>query len=197
MRTIIDIGSIQLSSEILTESFVCDLQACKGMCCKSGEAGAPLSMEEINLLENHLDDLSPTLTSDGRAAIEKQGVFYVDVDGETVTTLIEDGTCAFAQTDYNGILGCGIERGFKKGIIPFNKPLSCHLFPIRVMEENEKPLLTYERISICSPACSLGKELKVPVYTFLKEALIRGFGTEVYKEIEQAAEFWRSQHPIP
>jgi hypothetical protein len=195
VRTIIDLGAVQLSSEILEETFVCDLQQCKGMCCKSGEAGAPVNIEEINLLEDYIDILSPLLTNDGRTAIQKQGVFYVDVDGETVTTLIGDGTCAFAHTGENGILGCGIEQAFKKGLIPFNKPLSCHLFPIRVIEENEKPLLTYERISICAPACALGKERKVPVYSFLKEALIRGFGTEVYKEIEQAAIFWRSQYP--
>ncbi len=195
MRTIVDLGEIQLSTDILEEAFVCDLQRCKGTCCKSGEAGAPLSMEEINLLEDHLDILTPTLTDEGLAAIEKQGVFYVDVDGETVSTLIEDGTCAFAHTNDKGILSCSIEQAFHEGLIPFNKPLSCHLFPIRVIAEEKKPLLMYERISICAPACSLGNELKVPVYQFLREAVVRGFGTEVYESMELAAEFWRTNNP--
>jgi hypothetical protein len=195
MRTIIDLDTVQLTTDILEETFVCDLKKCKGSCCQSGEAGAPLSMEEINLLEDNMDVLLATLTNDGRAAVEEQGVFYLDVDGETVSTLIEDGTCAFAFKEKNGILGCSIERAFNEGLIAFNKPLSCHLFPIRVIAEEKKPLLMYERISICAPACSLGNELKVPVYQFLKEAIIRGFGTEVYADVEQAAEFWRNNKP--
>lgn len=184
---IIEINDKLVSTEILEEEFVCNLSACKGACCVEGNDGAPLTTEEVTLLEDHIDEIKPFLTEAGRAAIEKQGVFYLDHDNEAVTSLVEGRECVFVTRDDEGIVKCGVEKAYREGKIDFNKPQSCHLYPIRVRQYSSFTALNYDRWPICSDACILGKELKVPVYRFLKEPIIRVYGESFFNELEVAA----------
>jgi hypothetical protein len=193
MDTRIDLGSLLIESSVLDSAFVCDLQKCRGVCCKAGSAGAPISLSEIDQLEESWEDVVPYMNPNGIEAIGENGVFYVDVDNETVTTLQKDGACAFSNTDDDGILFCSIEKAYMDGILPFNKPLSCHLFPIRMHHTGDKPLLVYEKIDTCAPACTLGNKLQTPLYQFTRKALVRAFGDDTFNLIEEAAELWKNQ----
>lgn len=179
-----------VSEEILDVEFVCDLNACKGACCVQGDSGAPLSEEEANLLEDEIDYIRPYLSETGSASIEEQGVFVVDEDGDLVTPLIEGKECAYTVFDEKGNALCGIEKAWKAGKTNFRKPISCHLYPIRVAELKEYTALNYHKWQICEPACKCGTKLKVPVYVFLKEALVRAYGEAWYKELDIAAKAW-------
>ena len=173
-----------VSLDLLECYFVCDLSACKGTCCVKGDAGAPLTDEEINLLENIIDDILPYLDEERRAIIGKKGVFEIDVEGDKGTALLENGCCAFALVDDTGMVSCGIEKAQKAGDIQFKKPISCHLYPVRIKEYPNCDAVNYNKWDICKSACTCGAKLDVPLYTFLKEALIRKFGVRWYEELE-------------
>ncbi len=173
-----------VSLDLLERHFVCDLNACKGACCVKGDAGAPLTEEEINLLEDLVDDILPFLDDEGKEMIAQKGVFEIDTDGDKGTSLLENGRCAFALVDDNGMVSCGIEKAELAGKIDFKKPISCHLYPVRITEHAAYDAVNYNKWSICKPACDCGAKLNVPLYRFLKSALVRKYGEEWYQELE-------------
>jgi hypothetical protein len=184
-----------VSDEIIEEQFVCDLNKCKGGCCVDGDAGAPLSSEELlNLIEVY-DAVIPYLSEENKKELLKQGKYVYDKEFGWVTPTIESKVCVYGITDPNGIVKCGIEQAYNDGIVNWKKPISCHLFPIRVqLSKNKKTeYVNYEpREDLCGAACNLGKKLKVPVYVFLKEALVRKYGTEFYETLDAAAKLVKS-----
>ena len=182
-----------VSTQLFERKFVCDLNACKGACCVNGDSGAPITFEEIDLLEEDLDQIKPYMREEGIAAVEETGVFYMDIENEPVTTLVNGHECAFVFFDEKGITKCAIEEAYNQGKTTFKKPVSCHLYPIRVMNFHEKKALTYNEWDICAPACACGDKLDVPAYKFLKEPIIRAFGEEFYTELDIAAKAWRER----
>lgn len=185
---IIEIGNILVSDELLTKHFVCDLNACKGACCVEGDDGAPLTTDEVTLLEDNIDAIKPYMTQAGIDVVDESGVFYMDRTNEPVTALVNGKDCAFVTLDEKGITKCGVEQAYRDGKIEFNKPISCHLYPIRVSKFSTFESLNYDRWPICNPACSLGEQLKVPVYKFLKEPITRAYGDGFYNELEKVDE---------
>lgn len=181
------IGKTIISEDILEKEFVCNLSACRGACCINGDAGAPLTDAETKILEEIYPKVKPFLRPEGIAAIEKQGTWVNDSDGELGTPLIENEACAYVIFDKKTAL-CGIEQAYNQGEVVFKKPVSCHLYPVRVKDFTEFAAVNYDRWDICDDACSLGKELEVPIYKFVKEALIRRFGENWYLELEKVAE---------
>ncbi len=181
---LIELGDKVVSTQIFERKFVCDLNACKGACCIEGDAGAPLTLEEVDILEETFDKIKPYMREEGVKAVEKQGVFYMDQDNEPVTTLINGAECAFVYFDEKGITKCAVEQAFLEDKTDFKKPISCHLYPIRVKKFNDFTALNYDSWSICSDACSLGEKLNVPVFQFLKEPIIRAYGDEFFQELE-------------
>lgn len=190
---LVEIKDKIVSTQIFERKFVCDLNACKGACCIEGDAGAPLSFEEVSILEDDLENIKPFMRSEGIAAVEDKGVFYMDQDNEPVTTLVNDKECAFVFFDENGITKCAIEKANKEGKTDFKKPISCHLYPIRVKQFNEYQAINYDSWSICSEACTLGESLSVPVYKFLQEPLTKAFGLDFFKELELVAKEFKEQ----
>ena len=190
---IIEIGDKLVSTELFEKEFVCNLSACKGVCCVEGDDGAPLTMDEVNLLEEHVDEIKPYMTEEGKAQIEESGVFYMDRDNEPVTSLNKGKECSFVTTGDDGIYKCTIEQAYNDGKISFNKPISCHLYPIRVKKYRSFSSLNYDKWPICSDACTLGEELSVQVYKFLKDPLIRAFGEGFYEELERVDEELKRQ----
>ena len=184
----ISIGKTLISDDVIEEKFVCDLQKCKGACCVEGVSGAPLTSDEAKILEDIFEKVKPYLTPQGLKAIRKYGLHLTDDDGDLVTPLV-NGTdeCAFTIFE-KGTAFCGIEKAWKDGVIDFRKPVSCHLYPIRITEHKNYDAVNYSEWELCAPACKLGKKLKVPVYKFLKEALIRKYGEAWYAELEQFVE---------
>lgn len=176
-----------VSEDILQEEFVCNLNACKGACCVQGEAGAPLEKEEVEILKNIHHKISSFLSPEGNRSIEKQGTSITTAEGELETPLIKGKECAYTIFE-NGTAKCGIEEAYNNGVIEFRKPISCHLYPVRVKDYSEFSAVNYHRWPICEAACSLGKELSVPVYKFVKDALVRKFGEEWYLELEEIAQ---------
>lgn len=184
----IRVGNILVSEDIADNEFVCNLEKCKGACCVEGELGAPLEEEELEILKSIYEDVKPFLTPEGIKAIEEQGLFILDEDGDYSTPTIGGRECAYAVYDEKGILQCGIERAFNAGKVNWRKPISCHLYPIRILKKRNLEALNYHRWEICSPACELGKQLKVPVYRFLKDALVRKYGETWYAELVRQIE---------
>jgi hypothetical protein len=184
------LGKTIVSEDILAKDFVCNLSACKGACCVDGDAGAPLSKEETAILESIYPQIKPFLRPEGIAAIEAQGTWSTGTEGELETPLIDNRDCAYVIYDGPTAL-CGIEQAYNQGVVSWKKPVSCHLYPIRVKDFTEFAAVNYDKWDICSDACELGKELQVPVYKFVKEALIRRFGIDWYTELEQVAEEWQ------
>jgi len=173
-----------ISDDIAENFFVCNLEKCKGACCVEGDTGAPLEVEETSILENIYPFVKPYLSIEGIRAIEKQGKWTKDSDGDLVTpTIGNNRECAYAIYDENKILKCGIEQAWIDKKIDFPKPISCHLYPIRVSKYDEYDALNYHDWSICSAACSFGSELHVPVYKFLKTALVRKYGEKWYDDL--------------
>lgn len=173
-----------VSDEIIEQHFVCNLTACKGACCVEGEQGAPLEKAEATILEEIYSKIKDRLTPEGRKAIEAQGT-SVKKKGKLKTPLVRNKACAYAIFD-KGIAQCGIEKAFEEGVTDFRKPISCHLYPVRITSTEEMDFINYEEWDICDPACSLGKELKMPLYKFVKDALIRKYGEEFYQALEAA-----------
>lgn len=181
-----------VSDAIIEEQFVCDLNKCKGGCCEDGDAGAPLEKQELEHLINMFHEIEPYLTKEGKKEIERQGKYYFDTEFGWVTPTVEGRICAYGFRDENGIIKCGIEKAFLEGKITWKKPSSCHLFPIRISKSKMDPdmeYLNYEpREDLCKAACKLGKQLKVPVYKFLREPLINKYGEEFYEALEATAQ---------
>ena len=186
MYPMFQLGKTIVSEEILERDFVCNLSACKGNCCIDGDAGAPLSAEETKIMEEIYPKVKPYLRPEGIAAIEAQGTWVKGEDGDFETTLIEGKDCAYVIFD-GATAFCGIEQAYNEGIVSWKKPVSCHLYPIRVKDFSEFTAVNYDKWDICNDACTLGKELQVPVYKFVKEALVRKFGEDWYLELEKVA----------
>ncbi|MCR9226140.1 MAG: DUF3109 family protein [Flavobacteriaceae bacterium] len=182
------IGKTIVSEEILENDFVCNLNACKGACCVGGEYGAPLEDPETDKLLHIYDQVKPFLRPEGIAAIEEHGVFVKGEDGEWETPLVNNNECAYVIFSNDGIAKCGLEAAYEAGATKWKKPISCYLYPVRTREYSEFTAVNYHKWEICDPACSLGKELKVPIYKFVKDALIKKFGKAWYRELEQVAE---------
>ncbi|AYO58073.1 hypothetical protein CO230_08035 [Chryseobacterium sp. 6424] len=180
-----------ISEDIFSEEFVCNLTRCKGACCVAGDVGAPLEKYETEILENIFDQVKPYLRPEGVAALEGQGTWTIDPhDGDYVTPMVNGEECAYVIFDDKGITKCGIEKAYEDGAVEWQKPISCHLYPIRVTEYSTFTALNYHEWEICNPACELGKELKVPVYKFLKTPITRKYGEEFYETLCEAAEEW-------
>lgn len=179
-----------ISDDLLEEYFACNLQICKGACCVEGDAGAPLETEELAILERIYTHVEPYLTEQGRATIAEQGLFVYDEEiSAHATPLINGGACAYVTFDDLGIAHCGIHRAFAAGDVDWPKPVSCHLYPVRIKQFDTFEAVNYERWSICKPACKVGKAQKIPVYVFVKDALIRKYGADFYAQLEAAAQY--------
>ncbi len=182
------IDDILISDEIVRQYFVCNLAACKGGCCVEGESGAPLEFEETEMLEKIYPEVKNYLTEEGRKTIEEKGFYTKDKKGVYKTPLMKDGACAYVRFE-SGIARCGIQKACEEGKINFPKPVSCHLYPVRITKNRmSRENVNYEEWKICNPACELGKSLKMPLYQFVKEALVRKFGEGFYGALERAAE---------
>ena len=180
-----------ISEDLFEKRFVCDLNACKGACCVEGASGAPLDPEEDQLLKELWPKIRPYIPEKGQRAIDEHGVSEVDEDGDLVTTLVAGrGECAFTVFDDKGIALCGVEKAWKDGAIPFRKPISCHLYPIRIAKLKFHDGLNYHRWPICKPACACGAKLDVPVFRFLKDSLTRKYGADWYAELEEVYTAW-------
>ena len=180
-----------ISEDLFEKRFVCDLNACKGACCVEGASGAPLEVEEETLLRELWPKIRPYIPEKGQRAIDEHGVSEVDEDGDLVTTLVEGrGECAFTVFDDKGVALCGVEKAWKDGAIPFRKPISCHLYPIRIAKLKFHDGLNYHRWPICKPACECGAKLDVPVFRFLKDSLTRKYGADWYAELEEVYTAW-------
>ena len=177
------VDNVVLSDDIMENFFVCNLEKCKGACCVEGDLGAPLDKEEITFLTEALPDIKPYLSKKGMSIIEEKGVFVEDHEGDQSTPTIDDKECAFSFYDERGHLKCGIEKAWQEGKTSFRKPISCHLYPIRITKYDQYDAVNYDRWDICDPACKLGHDLGVPLYTFLKESLIRKYGEEWYARL--------------
>ena len=180
-----------VSDELIEAQFVCDLVRCKGGCCVDGDTGAPLAEEERQQLSDAYEAVKPYLPQQHIEEIEKQGLYHWDDEFGWVTPAINGGICVYAITDEKGIVKCGIEQAYNDGKIGWKKPISCHLFPVRIKQSEDAELeyVNYEpRETLCAPACKLGKKLKVPVYQFLKEALIRKYGEDFYDTLDAVAQ---------
>ncbi|MBL6647654.1 MAG: DUF3109 family protein [Flavobacteriaceae bacterium] len=181
------IGKTLVSEEILENNFHCNIEKCKGACCVEGIAGAPLQEQEANLLAKNFDKISKYISPRAKKIVKNNGAYVTLKDGKIETPLVESKACVYVHYESNGTLSCGIEKAYKKNEIEFNKPISCHLYPVRVKEYSEFTAVNYHKWSICFDACSLGNELKKPVYEFVKEALIKKFGNEWFLELEKIA----------
>ncbi len=188
MMPIIQVGDVLVSSEIFTEFFCCDLDKCHGICCVEGDAGAPVTMDEVALIEESLDAAWPLLSARAQTVIDRQGVVYTDTDGDLVTSIVEGRDCVFTHHK-DGCCLCALEMVYREGRTKWPKPISCALYPIR-----EKKLsgglvgLNYNRWQVCRDAVALGRKLQLPLYQFLCEPLKRRFGEEWYEELVLVAE---------
>lgn len=184
----IQIKDTLISEDVFETCFVCDLGKCKGMCCVEGDAGAPLTHEEYEAIKDVLPKIWDDLSLKARELIEKQGIAYIDDDGELVTSIIKGRECVFTYFDADGVCRCAIDNAFREGRISVQKPISCHLYPIRLRKYDDFTALNYDRWSVCRPALRLGKKTGIKLYQFLKEPLICKFGEEWYQEVCQIAE---------
>lgn len=184
----IAIDNILVSDEVVEKQFVCNLDKCKGGCCVDGDTGAPITQEEANIIEDIYPEIKHLLSPNAIALIEDEGTHTFDDEYGLVTPSLNGGICAYGYYDELGIVKCAIEHVYKEGKIDFKKPISCHLFPIRITEYETFEAVNYEpRETLCKPACKLGKSLEVPVYQFLKEPLIRKYGEEFYEALDATA----------
>lgn len=184
----IQIDDAIVTMDLLEEKFLCDLSACKGECCVEGDAGAPLENEEVKIIEDLLpivwDDLSPA----AQEVIREQGVAYKDYDGDMVTSIVNGKDCVFTYYDEDGICKCAIEKAYREGKVDFYKPISCHLYPIRLEKHRDFTAVNYHRWRVCKAAVVLGEKVGLPVFKFLKEPLVRRFGEAWYNELELVAD---------
>jgi hypothetical protein len=184
----IAIDNVLLSDEIIQEQFVCDLDKCKGGCCVDGDCGAPLTEEETHIIARIYPDIKSSLDPAYLPEIERQGTHTMDNEYGYVTPTVNGGICVYGYTDDAGVVKCGIEKAWKEGKTDFRKPISCHLYPIRITSHPGYEAVNYEpRPSLCKPACKLGRKLKVPVYKFLKDSIIRKYGEDFYGALDTIA----------
>jgi Protein of unknown function (DUF3109). len=177
-----------VSDEIIEENFLCDLSACKGECCVEGDSGAPLENEEVKIIEDLLSDVWEDLSPEAQKIIEKQGVAYKDSDGDMVTSIVNGKDCVFTYYDEKGMCKCAIEKAYREGRVDFYKPISCHLYPIRLQKYKEYTAINYHRWRVCKAAVELGNKNGLKVYQFLKEPLMRKFGENWYGELSLIAQ---------
>lgn len=181
----IEVGSTLVHEDVVKESFVCDLTRCKGACCIEGDSGAPLNHDELEILKAIYPKVKPYMTQKGIETVEKEGTHVTDFEGDYTTPCVDGNKeCAYVTWE-NGITKCAIEKAYEDGAVDWKKPISCHMYPIRVTNYPEFDVLNYDRWSICSPACSFGSKLKVKVHEFLKDPLIRKYGADWYAELEK------------
>lgn len=193
MLPILQVGDVLISPDILTERFCCDYEKCRGICCIEGDAGAPVTLDEIGEIENALDTVWPMLSASAQAVIEQQGVAYTDKEGDLVTSIVRGKDCAFTCYDGDNCL-CALEKAFRNGKTHFCKPISCALYPIRAKRFSDGTVgLNYHRWNVCRDAVRKGEELNLPVYKFLREPLIQRFGKEWYTQLETIAEELHNQ----
>lgn len=183
----IQIDHTIISDDIFEKQFICDLCKCKGQCCVDGDSGAPLTRDEFTEINEILPEIRNDLSTQAQELIDKQGIAYTDTDGELVTSIIGGRECVFVHYDENGIAKCAIDSAYREGRISVQKPISCHLYPIRLQEYTNYTALNYNVWSICQPALKLGRREGMPLYRFLKEPLIRKFGEEWYQQVCEAA----------
>jgi hypothetical protein len=180
-----------ISDEVVEEQFVCDLNKCKGACCEDGDAGAPLTDEELDELVDHYDVIAVYMTEEGKAAVEKQGKYTYDKEFGWVTPTVNNAICAYGYKDAKGVIMCAVEQAYNDKKLDWKKPISCHLFPIKTSKSKLDPDLDFvnyvPREDLCQAACGLGKKLKVPAYVFLKEAIIRKYGEAFYEALDAVA----------
>jgi len=186
----IAINNILVTDQLVEDNFVCDLVKCKGGCCVDGDAGAPLDKSELKSIDEVFEAVKPYLNQESVAEINRQGKYVYDEEFGWTTPAINGGVCVYGITDNYGIVKCGIEQAYNDGKVQWKKPISCHLFPVRIQQskDGKTDYVNYEpRESLCKPACKLGNKLKVPVYKFLKEPLIRKYGTDFYEALDAVA----------
>ena len=186
-----------ISLDILEKKFVCNLSRCKGACCVEGDSGAPLDREEVDWLSKNIETIIPFLDEEG-ADIARGKVFEKTSETNYTTPLKKNKACIYSSKNELGILRCNIEKAYQAGSIEFIKPISCHLYPIRIAKNEIQnwEVLNYDQWDICNPACQLGAELDVPVYRFLKNALIRKYGDGFYQELDTIAIEWIKKSEI-
>lgn len=188
----IAIDHVLISDEVIEEQFVCDLNKCKGGCCEDGDAGAPMDMWELKKLDEFYEVIKPYMSKEGIAEVKRAGKYVYDQEFGWVTPTINGAICAYGSKDEMGIIKCGIEQAYNDGKLDWKKPVSCHLFPILIRKSKRDPDVEYvnyqPREDLCKCGCNLGKKFKVPVYVFLKEALIRKYGEEFYNTLAATAE---------
>ena len=182
-----------VSLDVLEKEFCCDLERCQGCCCIEGDAGCPVTDEELKQIESILPQLLPEMTKEAREVVEKQGLSYIDPSGDQVLSIVNDKDCVFARTDHNGWCYCLIEKAYHAGKIDFKKPISCHLYPIRLNQVGDMVGVSYHRWDICHCARQLGSKLHIPLYKFLREPLIRRFGEDWFNELDLTATEWKKQ----
>jgi len=189
---VIVIDKVIISDDVVEKQFVCDLAKCKGGCCEEGDAGAPLDKEELKIIQKVFDKIKHYLSAASLKEIEKKGLYvYHREFGWVTPTLGNDSEiCVYGIREKDGMIKCAFEKAYYDGIIPWKKPISCHLYPIisEKGKHGDYDKMNYEpREKLCNPACSLGKKLKVPTYEFLKEPIIRKYGEEFYNALDKAA----------
>lgn len=179
----IQIGDMIVSSDLFENHFLCHLEKCEGNCCIFGDSGAPLEEEEVELLEKHIEGVKPFMRVEGLREVSDKGSWVVDNDGDKVTPLVGREECAYVYFE-EGIARCAVEKAYEEGSVPMQKPVSCHLYPIRVNKLKNAIALNYHQWSICEPARILGKNRGLPVFVFLRDPIVRVFGQEFYQELE-------------
>ena len=185
----IAIDDVLISEDLIERDFVCNLSACKGACCVEGEQGAPLEKEEEKILAEIFETVKPYLRKEGLDAIAKQGLFVDNTKGGKSTPLVDGSSaCAYVLFDEKGITKCGIEKAYEAGEIEFQKPVSCHLYPVRITIYDGFDAANYSKWDLCSPACTLGKQLSIPIYRFVKTALVRKYGQAFYDQLDATAQ---------
>ena len=189
----IQIGNTILSLDILEKDFCCDLEACHGCCCIEGDAGAPLEDTEVEQIEQLLPVIWDDLSAEAQQVIREKGISYLDKDGERVTQIVNNRDCVFSRIDNRGMCYCVIDKAYREGRVSWQKPISCHLYPIRVKNFGDFVGLNYHRWDVCHSARLLGKKQHIRVYQFLREPLVRRFGQEWYDELVKVAEEWKKQ----
>jgi hypothetical protein len=185
------IDHVLVSDQVVEEQFVCDLTKCKGGCCEDGDAGAPLENKEKEYVKDFFEIVKPYMTKEGIKEIKQVGPYLYDREFGWVTPTIDGKICAYGYKDKEGIIKCAFEQAYNDGKIPWKKPISCHLFPIKLSKSKSDPGIEYmnyePREDLCKAACSLGKKLKVPVYVFLKDSIIRKYGETFYETLDATA----------
>ncbi|MBN1118279.1 MAG: DUF3109 family protein [Bacteroidales bacterium] len=183
----LQIGNTLVSLNVVEKKFCCNLAACKGICCVEGDSGAPLTDEETGIIEDEYENICDYMRPEGRKAVDEQGTWVIDTDNDKVTPLINKNECAFVIFE-EGITKCAIEKAWADGKTIFRKPISCHLYPIRLKEYADFIAVNYDEWEICKPALANGEAQGLYVYQFLREPLIRRFGEKWYKELMLAAD---------